>query len=70
MTRVRMRHFLRIPDGEYDLVQFDEDGHWVVRDEHGDVFSEEHDSPRKVVEVQLPDGRWVDSNEEEALNTL
>jgi hypothetical protein len=67
MTRVRFRNFLDIPDGEYELIQFDDAAHWVVRDEHGDVFTEEQDSPRKHVEIQLPGGRWVDSSDPEAV---
>jgi hypothetical protein len=56
-----MRHFRLIPDGEYELVQFDEQAQWVVRDEHGDVYSEEQHSVHHVVEV-LVEGRWLDAN--------
>ena len=59
--RVRMQNFLKIPDGEYDLIQFYEHGHWVVRDDHGDIYSEEWSSPSELVEV-LRDGTWIDAS--------
>jgi hypothetical protein len=59
MTRVRFRHLLLIPDGEYELIQFDDDGRWVVRDAGGDVLVAEHSSPGEVVEVRCDFcGRW------------
>jgi hypothetical protein len=61
MTRVRMGNFVLIPDGEYDLIQLDERGHWVVRDWYGDVLTEEQDSPSQVVEIRCDYcDAWVD----------
>ncbi len=61
MTRIRFKHFLEVPDGEYELIRFDDDAHYVVRDEGGDVLTAERDSPPKVVEIKCDFcGRWSD----------
>jgi hypothetical protein len=60
LTRVRAQHFLQIPDGEYNLVQFDGQGHWVVRDDTGDVLTAE-ESIRTTMLVRCDYCRqWVD----------
>jgi hypothetical protein len=60
VTRVRVRNFLRVPNGEYELVNYTDGAEWVVRDEGGDVLVFEQSGPLETVELQCDYcGRWT-----------